>query len=206
MIGHLLFWEPISAYGINRKIPDRSRSQPQQPPASSRWHFCISSFSSADYSLTNFLRPILTILFRLVKNLNYLRFPFPNIYWRIGTMSSKTAANLLDVAIFMTALKFWCLAFPVFWEVLVYWICNLRPSACDKVPNPLVSAVTAVFMAYLVMEFAGLCSKKMGIISFSLLVWMVMIATSIWALVVVARKPLKGWVNYANLDSFIQYI
>ena len=107
-------------------------------------------------------------------------------------MSSKTAANLLDVAIFTTIVTFLSLAFPVFWEVLVYWICNLGPSACDKVPNPMVSAVTAVFMAYLVMEYAGLYSKSLGIILFSRLVWMVMIWTSIFALVEVAQKPLKG--------------
>ena len=135
--------------------------------------------------------------------MNYLRFPFANIYWRIGIMSSNAIGNLLAVAKYTTFVKFLCLAWPGFWNVLIYWICNLRPSACDKVPNPLVSAVTAVFMAYLVMEYAGLYSKSMGIILFSRLVWMVMIWTSIWALVEVAQKPLKGWVNYHNLDYFM---
>ena len=108
-------------------------------------------------------------------------------------MSSNDAiGHLFEMAKSMTILKFVVPGRPVFCDVLVYWVCNLQPSVCDKVPNPLTSAVTALLMTYLVMEYAGLHFKIYGIIWFSRFVWFVMYWTSIMTLVQAAINPLKG--------------
>ena len=85
-------------------------------------------------------------------------------------MSSTTEKmSLSDVAMEMTYLKFLVTAFPVIIEILFH-LKELNAGYPTYV-GPLIPALTALSMTFLVVEFFGLRFKIYGIIGFGCLVW-----------------------------------
>ena len=107
-------------------------------------------------------------------------------------MSSTTEKmSLSDVAMEMTYLKFLVTAFPVIIEILFH-LKELNAGYPTYV-GPLIPALTALSMTFLVVEFFGLRFKIYGIIEFGCLVWFwVYFLGSIVNLVHIAKQPLKG--------------
>ena len=107
-------------------------------------------------------------------------------------MSSTTEKmSLSDVAMEMTYLKFLVTAFPVIIEILFH-LKELNAGYPTYV-GPLIPALTALSMTFLVVEFFGLRFKIYGIIEFGCFVWFwVYFLGSIVNLVHIAKQPLKG--------------
>ena len=107
-------------------------------------------------------------------------------------MSSTTEKmSLSDVAMEMTYLKFLVTAFPVIIEILFH-LKELN-AGCPTYVGPLIPALTALSMTFLVVEFFGLRFKIYGIIEFGCFVWFwVYFLGSIVNLVHIAKQPLKG--------------
>ena len=113
--------------------------------------------------------------------------------------STSEKMSLSDVAMEMTYLKFLVTAFPVIIEVLFHLkelMCGDQACSYPGYPTyvgPLIPALTALSMTFLVVEFFGLRFKIYGIIEFGCLVWFwVYFLGSIVNLVHIAKQPLKG--------------
>ena len=105
--------------------------------------------------------------------------------------STSEKKSLSDVAMEMTYLKFLVTAFPVIIEILFH-LKELNAGYPTYV-GPLIPALTALSMTFLVVEFFGLRFKIYGIIEFGCFVWFwVYFLGSIVNLVHIAKQPLKG--------------
>ena len=105
--------------------------------------------------------------------------------------STSEKMSLSELAMEMTYLKFLVTAFPVIIEILFH-LKELNAGYPTYV-GPLIPALTALSMTFLVVEFFGLRFKIYGIIEFGCFVWFwVYFLGSIVNLVHIAKQPLKG--------------
>ena len=105
-------------------------------------------------------------------------------------MSSTTEKmSLSDVAMEMTYLKFLVTAFPVIIEILFH-LKELNAGYPTYV-GPLIPALTALSMTFLVVEFFGLPFKIYGIIEFVCHLYRVVLGYFLGSWLI-AEQPLKG--------------
>ena len=100
----------------------------------------------------------------------------------MASTADNIDGTLFSMAKVLTIVKFWFLAFYL--RNLINW--NTTSNASNG--YPILISMTALFMAYLVLEFVGLHFKIPGIIVCGCLVWFVITITSVMILIQVVIR------------------